>query len=213
MNRVPRPKKCKACGEKFQPRAALQVACSVPCAIQHGRKAQAKKVRTETRAAKVRLMTRSDWIKKAQVAFNRYIRLRDQHRPCICCGRPLSAGGLTGGGYDAGHYRSVGSAPHLRFHEDNCHAQRKVCNQFGSGRAVDYRLGLIARIGVERVEALESDQQPRKYSIEELQGIERRYKALAREIESPAGERNGEEAKGKAAEVGLQAGGAGARPA
>src|SRR3546814_4920656 len=81
-------------------------------------------------------MTRSDWTKKAQIAFNKFIRLRDARKPCICCGKPLTDGALTGGGYDAGHYRSTGSAPHLRFIEDNCHAQRKQCNQWGAGRAV-----------------------------------------------------------------------------
>jgi hypothetical protein len=164
--------------------------CGPRCALDYTKRqaSRAERVARATqrktiREARVRLMTRRDWMKKAQVAFNRYIRLRDQRKPCICCGQPLSLGGLTGGGYDAGHYRSVGSAPHLRFVEDNCHAQRKVCNQFGAGRAVDYRLGLIARIGLARVEALEADQAPRKYSIEDLKGIEQRYKALAREIE------------------------------
>lgn len=186
--RAAQAKKCRVCREPFTPRNSLHIVCSGKCALEYTKRLSAKKVRADKvierrilRAARDRLMTRRDWIKKAQVAFNRFIRLRDQHRPCICCGQPLSAGGLTGGGYDAGHYRSVGSAPHLRFDEDNCHAQRKVCNQFGAGRAVDYRLGLIQRIGLARVEALEADQAPRKYSVDDLKAIEQRYKALARE--------------------------------
>jgi hypothetical protein len=59
---------------------------------------------------------------------------------------------------DAGHYRSSRAVlAHLRFNEDNCHAQSKKENRYNSGNAVDYRIGLIARIGLERVEALESD--------------------------------------------------------
>ena len=55
-----------------------------------------------------------------------------------------------------------GSAAHLRFDERNAHAQRKVCNRWGAGRAVDYRIGLVARIGLAAVEALESDNAPKE---------------------------------------------------
>ena len=72
--------------------------------------------------------------------------------------------------------------PHLRFHEDNAHAQRKQCNRWGAGRAVDYRLGLIERIGLARVEALEADQQPRKYTADELRAIRDLYRAKLREL-------------------------------
>ena len=133
------------------------------------------------RVRKERLKTRRDWEKEAQAAFNAYIRARDKDKPCICCGQPLSVGDV-GGSYDCGHYRSTGSAPHLRFHEDNAHAQRKQCNRWGAGRAVDYRLGLIQRIGLERVEALEADQEPRKYTADELRAIRDLYRAKLREL-------------------------------
>lgn len=92
-------------------------------------------------------------------------------------------GGAIGGGFDAGHYRSVGSAPHLRFDERNVHGQTKQCNRYGAGRAVDYRLGLIARIGRDVVEELEADQRPRKHSIEDLIEIRNTYRAKAKEID------------------------------
>jgi len=133
------------------------------------------------RARKERLKSKRDWAKEAQAAFNAYIRARDKGQPCICCGLPLSAGEV-GGRYDCGHYRSTGSAPHLRFHEDNAHAQRKQCNRWGAGRAVDYRLGLIERIGLARVEALEADQEPRKYTADELRAIRDLYRAKLREL-------------------------------
>ena len=87
-----------------------------------------------------------------------------------------------GGAYDCGHYRSTGSAPHLRFDERNAHAQRKVCNRWGAGRAVDYRIGLVARIGLEAVEALESDNAPRKWTREELIAIRDTYKQKLKEL-------------------------------
>ena len=88
----------------------------------------------------------------------------------------------SGNAVDAGHYRSVGSAPHLRFDERNCHAQSKQDNRFLSGNAVDYRIGLIARIGQEAVDALESDQSVRKYTVEEIKAIKAKYRAMTREL-------------------------------
>ena len=84
---------------------------------------------------------------------------------------------------DAGHYRSRGSAPHLRFDERNCHAQSKKDNRYLSGNAVDYRIGLIARIGLEAVESLESDQTPRKWTIEELKAIKAEYRQKLKELQ------------------------------
>ena len=115
-----------------------------------------------------------DLIAEAQKAFNAYIRERDKEQPCICCGHPLSHGDV-GGGYDCGHYRSTGSASHLRFHEDNAAGQRKVCNRYGAGRAVDYRIGLIKRIGQARVETLENDNAPQKWTREDLIAIKALY--------------------------------------
>ena len=94
--------------------------------------------------------------------------------------------GLSAHGWDCGHYRSTGSASHLRFHEDNAHRQLVICNRYGAGRAVDYRIGLIARIGLERVEALEADNTPHKWTAEELREIKARYKAKLKQMEKTA---------------------------
>lgn len=146
-------------------------------------KQEAKIDRQLTKQRKEALKTRNDYIKETQVAFNAYIRERDKDKPCICCGKPLTLDAV-GGGFDAGHYRSTGSSPHLRFHEDNCHGQRKYCNNWRSGNAVDYRLGLINRIGLERVEALEADNEPRKYTIDELKQIKQKYKDKLKELKN-----------------------------
>ena len=186
-----KPKTCKApgCKRKFTPSRLFEVWCSPECglAIARGRLAKDQKVKAtaERKADKVKrekLKTRSDWIKDAQKAFNSFIRARDMARPCICCGLPLGDQQF-GGSYDAGHYRSVGSAPHLRFDERNCHAQRKQCNQWGAGRAVDYRIGLIQRLGLAVVEELEADQAPRRYDIEALRQIRDTYRAKANDLQ------------------------------
>src|SRR3546814_18355482 len=101
MIRAIRPRKCKTCGTRYTPRNSLHVVCSLKCSVEHGRKELARTQRREKREGRERLMTRSDWTKKAQIAFNKFIRLRDARKPCICCGKPLTDGALTGGGYDA----------------------------------------------------------------------------------------------------------------
>ena len=143
-------------------------------------RAAAKVERAETRRRKEAVKTIPDLIKEAQIAFNAFIRARDRDKPCICCGAPLGAGEV-GGAFDCGHYRSTGSAPHLRFDERNAHAQRKVCNRWGAGRAVDYRIGLVARLGLEAVEALESDNRIHRWTREELIAIRDHYRKALKE--------------------------------
>jgi hypothetical protein len=191
-----KPKPCKAtgCGVLFIPQRMGQRACGPVCALTIAR---AKREQDETkkrqaerkadRAKREALKTRSDHIKEAQREFNRYVRLRDAGKPCICCGLPLGINEI-GGAYDCGHYRSVGSAPHLRFDERNAHAQRKQCNRYGAGRAVDYRLGLIGRIGLESVTALEGDQLLKHYTIDDLIVIKATYRAKANALQKEAAE-------------------------
>jgi hypothetical protein len=155
----------------------MQVACGWQCAIEHSRKLKEARDRKDHRAAKERLKTRRDWVREAQSAFNRYIRLRDTGQPCISCGRHHS------GQYHAGHYLSVGARPELRFDERNVHLQCAPCNNHLSGNIVLYRQGLIHKIGLAAVEWLEGPHGPKQYSIEELRAIKADYTQRAREIE------------------------------
>ena len=124
---------------------------------------------------------------EAQTAFNAWTRARDHAQPCISCGRP--PGDLTQlhAGRDAGHYRSVGSAPHVRYDERNVHSQCVSCNQYGAGRAVEYRQGLIVRIGLESVEALEAEQGVRKWGHDELRAIKADYTARTKQLKREMG--------------------------
>lgn len=187
-----REKTCKACKAKFVPTRPMQTVCGPLCAVakvkSDRQKAEAKKAkedRKETRQKLEKFKTRTDHIEEAQRAFNRYIRLRDAGRGCISCGVTLRIGGV-GGGYDAGHYRSRGAAGHLRFSEDNCHGQCKHCNRYASGNVAAYRLGLLDRIGPERLAALEADNSLANWSKEDLLEIKRIYQAKARELERKA---------------------------
>lgn len=147
-------------------------------------KQKAKQQRQERAQDKVKregMKTYPQLIRDAQKAFNQAVRLRDQIAgwSCISSGRPLD---WSGNAVDCGHYRSTGSAPHLRFNFDNAHAQSKHDNQYKSGNAVDYRIGLIARIGLERVEALEANSTPRKWTHDELRAMKEDFQRLVRDL-------------------------------
>lgn len=170
----------KDCRERFVQKSMAHRGCCPEHAIQIVQEEKARKLKSERQAGLQALKKRADYLKEAQQAFNAFIRERDKSKPCISSGRPLQQEAL-GGGFDCGHYRSVGSAPHLRFDERNAHGQSKHDNRYLAGNAVEYRKGLIQRIGLAAVEALEADNTPRKYSIEDLQAIKQHYKKLLKE--------------------------------
>lgn len=122
----------------------------------------------------------SYWMKRAQSAFNAWVRARDDGNPCISCGR------FHQGQNHAGHYRPAGSNPELRFEPDNCHLQCAPCNSHLSGNLSKYRPALIAKIGLDRVEWLEGPHEPKRYRKEDYQAIETEYKAKLKELQSNA---------------------------
>ena len=185
---VRREKKCRACPTRFVPSRPLQVACCPDCAqtlARRNREKAEKRAATiekqKTRAALEALKTVPQLIAEADRAFCAWVRARDAGLPCICCGETAKSSSLTGGEWDAGHYRSRGAASHLRYHEDNCHAQLKQCNRRGWDLA-SYRANLIGRIGLEAVEALEQDSRAHKWTRDELREIRDTYREKLREM-------------------------------
>lgn len=190
----PKPKACRVCRVKFVPASPLAAVCGVPCAIEHGKAISAKQKakarsaeRVADRAKRERLKTRGDHIADVQKAFNELVRFRDRDEVCISCDTVLATlDGAPGGGYDAGHYRSRGSAPHLRFDLRNCHGQCKKCNRYRAGNAADYRIGLIVRIGLAAVEALECDQAGGGWTIPELVEMKAEFRAQLKKLKEAA---------------------------
>ena len=178
-------RKCKTCIKKFEPRGStLEVCCSIPCAILYARTRAGEKHKTKARRAEVReyrqqTKTRGQLTKEAQIAFNRYIRARDERQPCISCG----VYALNQVNYfDAGHYRSLGSCPELRFEPMNCHKQCKKCNQHLSGNIVEYRAGLKDRIGIHSITWLEGPHEAKHYSSHQLIEIRKVYRIMENEL-------------------------------
>lgn len=178
--------KCAHCKQPYtRTHNGIETWCSVDCGYALARAKQAKTFKAETKVMKKAIADtdRSLWIKKAQTAFNAYIRARDAGLPCISCG-VINPAFTVGGMWDAGHFKSRGAYPELRFTEDNCHRQCKKCNG-GSGNfsskaktvGEQYEIELVKRIGIERVEALKAPHPPAKWTIPELKEIEATYKA------------------------------------
>jgi hypothetical protein len=186
----PRRKRCPSCRVMFTPARDSQAVCGeIECAIAHGqsekgrattRKALADVERREIKVRKEKLKSRAEHLKDTQQAFNAWVRERDAELPCISCGRHHQ------GKYDAGHYRTVGSNPALRFEPLNCHRQCSPCNTQLSGNIVNYRIALVKRIGAEQVDWLEGPHEAKKYTVEELKAMTADYQAKTRELKGRA---------------------------
>jgi len=62
----------------------------------------------------------------------------------------------------------------------NCFGQCKKCNRYLSGNIVEYRKRLITHIGEDRLNQIECDNTPRKFTIEYLRRLKRIFSAKAR---------------------------------
>ena len=175
-------KKCRVCKEKFDAFNSLQFTCGAKCAIEWAKKDIKTKKKKQHKLDKERVKTRGQCLKEAQIEFNKFIRHRDDGDNCICCNGSTNDNHLTGSGWDAGHYLSTGARPNLRFDEDNCHRQLVKCNRFLSGNAASYRIGLVKKIGIDRVEALECNHKEKKYTIDQLKEIKRVYREKTKQL-------------------------------
>jgi len=182
-----KPKRCAQCRDVFQPSRTMQKVCGVTCATEHGKKLAAQKAarankaeRKSLREALDKAKTRGAHLKELQAAFNSWVRARDAGQPCISCGRHHQ------GQLHAGHYRSVGSEPALRFDPDNCHLQCAPCNTHLSGNLIPYRASLIKKIGLERVEWIEGKHEPKKLALAEIIDMKAYYRARVRELKKAA---------------------------
>lgn len=183
----PTQRRCKICRVKFTP----QFENHRWCCPEHGaefallelekkkekqRKAREKKERAAWRKRKAAVKPLKHWEDLTQRVVNDYIRERDHDLPCISCGTYVTVQ------WEAGHFRSRGAASHLRYNEDNIHKQCHRCNDELSSNAIPYRIALVEKIGSERVEALENNNKPHRFTLEELESIRRHYSSLRRAL-------------------------------
>ena len=183
----PRRKRCPECRVIFAPSRDAQAVCGeIECAIAYGKsekgQASAKKAladvgRKDIKVRKEKLKSRADHLKDTQHAFNAWIRARDAGQPCISCGTTADVQ------YCAGHYRTTGSCPELRFEPLNVHLQcNKNCNLSKSGNILGYRPRLLEKIGAEMLAWIEGPHEAKKYTIEQLKAMTAEYRAKTREL-------------------------------
>jgi hypothetical protein len=173
-------KKCKVCPETFIPWNSTQTACSPICAIEIVERKKKKAYKATTREMKKAINDndRSYQLKKTQTTFNQFIRLRDAGKPCISCGttKPVQ--------FCAGHYKTVGGNPELRFSEMNVFGQcNKHCNLSLSGNIIEYRKGLLKRIGPDKLDWVEGPHEAKNYTLDDIKAIREEYKAKIKNFE------------------------------
>lgn len=184
----PKQKACKnpACGVKFTPMQMGQKVCGWKCGLaikdvnqEKAKKALAQAEKKAHREAKEKVKTKGQHMRDAQSAFNAWIRARDAGRPCISCGTTADIQ------YAAGHFRSAGGHPELRFEPLNVHLQcNRNCNMAKSGNLGPYRAELIRRIGQDKVDWLEGPHEPKRYTIEDLKKITAEYRLKLRQLKA-----------------------------
>ena len=170
-------KTCKICKTSFGPiYSTTQNTCSIQCAIKLANEKKLEDWKKRKVKLKSDLMTLPDHLKIAQMVFNKFIRLRDQGKECISCGKiPKKA--------NAGHYFSQGGHSAVRFDEDNVFLQCEHCNSYLSANLLNYQIGIQKRIGAERLLELHARAHDiKKWSIDELQEIVKIYRNKIKEM-------------------------------
>ncbi len=187
-------RKCKYCGISTRDYIVVQMSafCNFEEAVKYASENKSKgatiiKKSNDKKYAKIKKdfkdNDKSLREKSAQSSCNAYVRERDKGEPCISCKGQVNFNRYIGGsGVNAGHYKSRGSHPALRFEELNIHVQCFRCNVHLSGNPVPYRENLIEKIGLENVEWLEGPHEPKKYTCSELKEIELKYKNKLKQL-------------------------------
>jgi hypothetical protein len=167
---APNTKACAVCQKPFTPRLPLQRVCGFRCA----KRVPVLEKKAEREAVKERrkaLETPKNLLPKAQKVVNKWCRFRDllAGRSCISCGATYRT--AFGGAFDAGHFRSVGSAGHMRFYTKQIRLQCVHCNRDLSGNTVEFRKGMVALLGRAEVERIEEMYWIQKWTVDYLRRL------------------------------------------
>lgn len=167
------------CGEECRTNYALNG--GIRKALDFARKQKDKEKRAKQRNRKKEVKPISEWYDKLQSLVNQWIvHVRDKNKPCCTCGtdNPNIQ-------YAAGHYRSRGACPELRFELSNIHKQCNVqCNQIKSGARAEYRMFIAFNYGSDHLDWLDGKHESLKERFEDWQDVEKeitRYRKMLRE--------------------------------
>jgi hypothetical protein len=171
MLRSTKPPKCKHCRRRTDDlRKVLHDECqdawiAGQLAKQRVTKERAAKrakqrERAHDRQRREKLKPISEWEDECCRIVQKIARIRDKDDGCISC----HMGPNYGGQWHGSHYRSVGACSNTQFLLWNIHKACAQCNYAKSGNREGYRPRLIEKIGLERVEWLDAQNQVTKRS-------------------------------------------------
>lgn len=185
MLRSTKPPRCKFCKERTDmPGKFLHDYCIEPWLAAFQKKKQAKQKReiaarlrverAQIKKRKEALKSVSEWEDECRKVVQKIARIRDRHDGCISC----HVGPNYGGVWHGSHYRSVGAASGVQFNLWNIHKACEQCNFFKGGNREGYRPRLIQKIGIERVEWLDAQNNVTKRAGPEYVGYLQRFKRV-----------------------------------
>ena len=177
--------RCKYCKNKFEVKHFNRKFCyedecidkATKDVLSHSKSVKAKEWKQRKAKKKESLKTNRDWINDTQKVVNKYIRERDKGNNCISCGK------IINGVRHASHYMSAGHNTSVRFNTDNIWVSCYKCNVMLAGNLREYRVRLIDKIGLERVEAVENAaKETKRYTVDELKEIIKLFKQMTKEL-------------------------------
>jgi hypothetical protein len=180
-----KPPRCKHCRERTdRPGKVLHDGCIEPWLAAYKAKqerkqraelrAKAKVERAKDRQRKEKLKTVSQWEDECRRVVQKIARIRDRNDGCISC----HVGPDYSGQWHGSHYRSVGACSNTQFLLWNIHKACAQCNLHKGGNREFYRPRLIEKIGLERVEWLDAQNNVTKRSGPAYIEYLRRFKAV-----------------------------------
>ena len=203
--------RCCGCKNRFDRETMVKLPagnfCGIDCAMEYSKAGQEKRGATKEARARREYRAETARLKKAYVesdlpsqkrltqrVFNKWVKLRDlawfrargMAPECISCGNKN-----PNIKYDAGHCKTIGSHPELRFDPKNCFMQCSTfCNVNHSGNingargTRGYRAGLVELHGQEALDYLDGPHEAKHYTCQELIELRAHYAQLNKELES-----------------------------
>lgn len=176
-------KSCKICKNKFTPERQMQSVCSYECSLAYANQHLSKSVKEKKKTARAELIkyNQSDVKLRMELAkkiVQKYVRLRDFNDPCISCRKPFAKQ------WDGGHYMNAQYFSAIRFNTLNIHKQCSHCNDWNNENKQTYRIHLIDKIGLDKVEWLEAQNQTVKYDAEYLNKLIKTFRKKIRRLEA-----------------------------
>lgn len=179
-------KKCKQCKKEFTPLRPLQFVCSFKCSIDYSYDQRKKKEAKEKkdwakkkREFKEKNKTYTQRVNEVKKVAQEYCRKRDKDLPCISCGT------MTSDIWDGGHFKKAELYSGVILNEFNINRQCRKCNHFLGGNELNYREGLIKKIGEDAVLELENQAKETrlyKYTLEQLEETKAYFKQKLKEL-------------------------------